>query len=387
MFKQYLVIFLHLFICINSTIVSQETTYINYHLKIDEAENYIKQAKYDSAIIKYEELQKRYSRFFYKDLHNLSMCYLKLNNINKTLKIAEKIILQGYELKDFERYPSFRNIMFTGDWDKLVRKYPLLRKQYIANNNTEQREKIYNICLNDEKGTKNSVGKVQDSVSYLSGKQLESMFIQQGFPKFMTNKDSLSRKMMVVIRHYFRVKYTLESFSYKAKDSPYNTMEFNEVLDSLLKDALYNGYILPNHYVSMVTYDCGNNPYGTLVVNFNFNTETISLGLHPPTGYDSINTKRKSIGLAPINPADTNSLKHTWYRFVSIANIKDALRKCDTCKSMYDYLHVCALERNKIRELYATKEFDEFILEDILNINQFYNIGLINYLRKELELK
>lgn len=373
-------LFFLIFFVFHNLSIAQKLNFINYHLEINKAELQIKKHNYDSAIFIYKDIFLKYPHCFYEDLHNLCLCYLKQNNIQKAIIVVGSLVSKGYVLKDFKNN-AFDKLTKTKEWNNFVKtNYKKHREKYIEKQNAtiKNRNYIYSICKKDRDVRIIESNENIDSISYIMGKKLEVLFQSKSFPEFMVNKDTLTIRLMVVIRHYNHIAEELNSNCELKKKSPYDKMVFDYNLNKILKEALKNGWISPLQYVAMTVYDVRKSPYGALAVHYNFNNETISLGLYPDSNYSKINIKRKSIGLPAINPSDTNMLKGSWQSYVSFEVLKKAMINCDTCKTAYDYLLIQSIEKHKVRNKYENKKND-FILPNF-KINQSLSIGGKEYM-------
>lgn len=379
--------FLFLFFIYSISVNAQELNYIDYHLNINKAELQIKKHNYDSAIIIYEKIFLKYPNHFYQDLHNLLVCYVEQNKINKVINTANELVSQGYSLNDFKHIiPQY--ISKTKEWKDFSQlQYHITRMKYEQkqDSNMEYRNYIASICKKDRDVRIIESNKNIDSVSYIMGKKIETLFKTKKFPNYFFNKDTLAIRIMVVLRHYNHVAEDINRNIELQKKHPYKLMKFNDSLNFILKKALINGYIRPRNYVAMTTYDMRKNKYGSLAVTYNFDTEDISLRIFPNENYDEINLERISIGLPIINPKDTNVLKESWFQYVDIKKLKQSMLECDSCKTYSDYLAIQAKERLKVRNKYEN-ENNKFILFNY-NVNQHLLVGnvkkyMINILKQ-----
>lgn len=379
--KLIIALFVVLFVGMHPS-YNKEADFINYHLTVHHAEKYIQQNKFDSAVYVYEEIFKKYPHCFYKDLHNLCLCYLRLDDLDKAYKSAEKLVLKGYELSDFEDNTSFVKLTVDKKWARFIKRYKKLRKQYLELTNAQKqnRQAIYKIAEIDDNARDGDGAGDLDAISYKCGKQLEGIFQEKGFPAFMSNKDTLSHRMTIVLRHYYHIKSYLP---YCKQEEPYTSMVFDGKLDSILKNAIHTGLLLPEHYVDITTYSYSNNPYGERSYTFDFKKENITIGLYPANGYDTINIKRKKIGLPPIDPTDTCQISNTWLEHFSFKEVRDLLINCDTCRRASDYLIVIGDEKVRLENMYNNDEYKSFILEDISQIKRSYYEGLGDIIKKK----
>ncbi len=362
--------------------------YLAYYSNINKAELHINKIEFDSALIVYETTFKKYSNHFYKDLHNACLCYIKLNKFDEAERIAEELILHGYELNNFNSNSAFGLLIKNPVWKLLLNNYSILHNKYLETLNNDYRKNLYTMFIKDQKAASSKNMIYQDSVFYYQAIELENMFNKYGFPSCMVNKDTLNTKVIMIIRHYFGLVNRAKSNPEMLKRDCYLLMDFNKIqLSQLLEKGLYAGLVLPQTYLGMVSLWDNSNKYGNLSILVDFNT--IQTSLHLDLTSDKIkevNKNRILIGLPQIDLSNPYDLKTTWYSEFPFEEIKKALSTCDTCSDK-DYADIAFEIGMKVKDSFKINPLlDGFILTDNSNINGVYYKGMYQY-QKNKNLK
>lgn len=341
--------------------------YISYHQEIIKAENHIQTGEYNTALILYNKTFNEYPHAFYKDLHNACVCACKTGQLKKATQFAEKLVLQGYVITDFNNsgFTPLRNDKKL--WQKFEKKYALLRQQYDKSLNHKLRKKYYNLFVTDQKAAKpgNSLYS-QDSAFYHQAIELSKLFQKHGFPVLDANKDTLDIKIFVQLRHYFGLVNRFSRSEEMQKDSIYSEMEFEVMkLDEILLGALHNGKLLPQTYADIISYMDNSVPYGELMLKIDYNTEKVFISMDlDEERLKDVNKKRLSIGLRPVDYNANISLLYTWYNSYPFKEIKQAYLDCDECRTRADYLDIQDLIIKKFKNSFTNNEKDQFIIKD-----------------------
>jgi hypothetical protein len=357
---------------------SQEINYINYHVRVYEAESFIVQNDHDSALKIYHSIFESFPHFFYKDLHNAAVCALKMGDFEKVYNYAQQLVLQGYEISDFYK-SSFKDFVNNSYyWDPFMERYPELRKLHLDKQNLEIRSRYYELFLKDQEGAVSLDIYTQDSVFYNQSIVLTEMMLENGFPYIHVNNDTLDSKIFIQLRHIFglinRIKWNKDMLN----NSFYSEMNFIQVrLDSLMMNALYDGKISPQTYADIVSY-WDRNPYGEIVLNVNFEMETIDAIFSSfQEDFTEINKKRSQIGLFQINH-ENDVFDKSWFNNFPFAEIKNAFNNCQTCKSIDDYMdiydHYYKEYSSKAEQTYG----NPFFLNSFQNIREIWLEGFPN---------
>ncbi len=357
-------------------------SFVEYHKKIFDAEKLIAQNEYDSAFLVYQSIFSYYPHAFYKDLHNACICACKTGDLKNASLYAEKLVLQGYEMDDFNNTGFVPLKENKRVWNKFLKKHPLLREQYNNSLNHELRKKYYDLFVSDQKAAKpdNSLHS-QDSVFYQQAVKLSIMFQEQGFPSLDLNKDTINIKIFAMLRHYFGLANRFNLNEEMQCDSFYTSMNFKAIqIDTLVLEALYNGRLLPQTYVDATSYFAGN-PYGNLAIKIDFDKETVGFHINmKPEQVEEINKRREKIGLFPIQILSNEIFKSTWYNEYPFKEIKEAFLKCNACE-MGDYVTLKKMEEDKVRNRFILKKDNEFILFDFNQIKETWNTGIDKYMK------
>ena len=363
-------LFLICFFAFNAFGQSQES-FINYHNSVNKIEIFVRKQLYSEAISMYEQLQKEYPRFFYKDLHNLSICYLKVEKLDSAISIARRLVLQGYTFDDFYKYNEYNCITNNPLWGNFLATYPRLRFEYEKTIDHTFVDMVNRAIAFDQQYQDSSDAK-RDSVYYYQGVNLFNYMFKHGFPNFYLNRENVNaNRLMGMLRHFFYMSQILENDPDLSITKPYSNMVIDKKYEELLYNAIVEGKLPPSIFVDIM-YRFDSSPYGFLGITFDFDKEItyIDLSLGSSSTVEDINLKRRSIGLFEIDTLSSANVEGTWYGQVSVREMKEAMLNCDTCNTVYDYFDVARPIREKIQFSYENKELSSFILNyDPANLN------------------
>lgn len=359
--------------------------YISYHQEIIKAENHIQTGEYNTALILYNKTFNEYPHAFYKDLHNACVCACKTGQLKKASQYAEKLVLHGYEITDFNNsgFAPLRNDEKL--WKKFEKKYPLLRQQYNNSLNHELRTKYSDLLLSDQiAATSRNSSHSSDSVFYHQAIELSELFQKNGFPVLDANKDSLRIKVFVMLRHYFGLVNRFQRVEEMQRDSFYTAMNFTATkLDSIVLAALHTGKILPQTYADATSYHVGN-PYGNIAIKIDFETEEVGLYLHlNPNEIVEVNKKRTAIGLFPIDNISDDIIKTSWYAQYPFKEVKETLLNCESCQSSLDYMNTKDKIENAFQNAFEEKNNESFILNNADDIKEIWFYGIHPYMANQ----
>lgn len=365
---------------LNTGLFSQN--YVTYHHRTFNAEKLIAVENYPEALAIYDSIFTEYPHAFYKDLHNACVCACKTGQLKKASQYAEKLVLQGYEIIDFNNsgFAPLRDDKKL--WQKFKKKYALLQQQYDKSLNQELRKKHSDLLISDQVAAKSRNGSyLSDSVFYHQAIELSELFQKNGFSALDTNKDTLKIKVYAMLRHYFGLVNRFQRDEEMQRDSFYVAMDFTATkLDSIVLAALHTGKILPQTYADATTYNAGN-PYGDLAIKIDFETEKVSLYLHlKPDEIDEVNKKRTSIGLFPIENISDDVIKTSWYAQYPFKEVKEAWSSCDSCKTNSDYRKIQWDIEKALRNSFEEKNNDtSFTLNNANDIKEIWFFGTEPY--------
>jgi len=355
-------------------------SYVNYHHEINDIEIAIRNQSYSQAIVAYEELRGKAS-FFAKDLHNLSICYLKTNQLDSAISIARQLVLRGRTLDDFKRYKEFVAVAGTKKWVTFTEVYPLLREQYEKTLDHEFISLINKFIVYDQEFQKISDEK-RDSTYYYQGLMLFDYIFEKGFPDFFKNEEPIfAGRLLAMLRHFFYLPKMVSADAELASRKPYSHMVFNRPYSECILKALYEGKLQPSSYESIMHYSSVDSPYGKIGICFDFDKETVSLDFGPyNSNYEKINNNRRAIGLAQID-STAGILEGSWYKEVPFKEMKEAYINCDTCKSLTDYSRLSGSIREGVRDAFKNEELESFIFSyDPSNLRSFTMKGAYKYM-------
>lgn len=330
--------FFLLLILFSNHSIAQIVNYLEYYNKINQAELLINRYDFDSASAVYETTFNSYPNHFYKDLHNVCLCYIRTNKLDKAKLIAEELVLHGYELNDFEKDSAFTPLVKSMSWNTLRTNYIALRTKYLEGLNPTFRKKIYEMFLKDQSVALSKKMCFQDSMFYYQAMELEKLFLQYGFPGSMINKDTLNTKIHILIRHYFGLVNRATSNPEMLKESCYRSIDFSKInLKQVINNGLSKGLIPPQTYVGMVSHWDKSNPYGELCVKVDYEHEKVALYLNlSQEKIVEVNSNRVKIGLPEISFTNPDVLNSTWYSKYPFSEIKKAILACEHCTRKQD---------------------------------------------------
>ena len=163
---------------------SQEKNYIEYHERINKAEElFFKQGKADSALYFYDKVLNEYDFVFVKDYINAAQISLYSKKPYK--KYIEQGFKQGLKLSHFEDIPLFKKELSQLKKDKrLLTFFMSERKKYLNKIDFDYLNWIYKLTIKDQQNKHQFIkqnDKYYETVYMLSQKIIDSVKIK-GFP-------------------------------------------------------------------------------------------------------------------------------------------------------------------------------------------------------------
>ena len=163
---------------------------MNYHQKINNAENLIAEGKIQNALDVYSDALGN-NIVFAQDLYNATLCAVKLKDYDKALTYSEGLIKRGCTLKFFST-KRFETLRKYHKWGGFVKKYAILKKA--LDNNSGRNIVIAeikrlididqsNFCLlplANNSGNKVFLDSLKQNSDYVS-KKLVELFTKYGF--------------------------------------------------------------------------------------------------------------------------------------------------------------------------------------------------------------
>lgn len=357
----------------------QSENYIKYHRSVFEAEKHIVNNNYQQAMAIYEEVIMEFPHVFYKDLHNAAVCAIRCDEFQRAYQLMKQLVLQGYELKDFDNRAFDLLKENTADWRTFEQEYPSVRKNYLAGLNSELRGRYYMLFMSDQKAASSYDENLTDSVFFNNGKKLFDLFQTNDFPKLFVAKDTLNQVLYVPLRHFFGLKNRLKNDLTTLNPC---TEELFEKFEAYFFDAYMEGAIPSREYVQIVSYWSNISPYGDFRLVIDFNKEEVYLGLNVlPEEAEIINMNRKQIGLFPIDNDTKVLLTNSWYSQYPFYEIKEAFNNCDSCKTTIDYLIVQSAIAEGVKKGFTSEEFDSFILSTEISDLDIWIYGVMSFMK------
>ncbi|NET35812.1 MAG: hypothetical protein F6K19_27930 [Cyanothece sp. SIO1E1] len=111
---------------------AEQPDYFSYHRAINQAEAYIVQESFDSALVQLERVLQQYDFCFAKDVLLASQVSLLEGRRERSLFWAKRAMKQGYLLSCLRQIPIFRDSFDRSTWDSLEIAFPSLRKDYLG---------------------------------------------------------------------------------------------------------------------------------------------------------------------------------------------------------------------------------------------------------------
>jgi len=347
---------------------AESSNYVDYFRTVNQAELCIAKADYRSALAIYKDIFKQFPHGFEKEAYNACLCAIKENKWKDVLKFSEELVLHGYEPDDFKSpaFDEFRNN--EKQWKKFLSEYPGIRAKYEKTIDRELRNKYLTLFKTDQQYADGSVDiKTADSVFYELALSVSNLIKEYGFPHWMINKDTINMRLQAMLRHYCALENRIKADEKMQKDSLYIRMKNNDIR-LLATQALNDGWLDPERYVSVVSYGDATTLYGKTAIELDFETEKGSFFLRvPPERRDEINKKRDSIGLPVISELSQDAINSTWYREYPFKKIKEAWLACDSC-TQRDYIRIEAELAVEVKNQY----------EDDKNYFRYYSKKLPN---------
>lgn len=365
----------------------EKEDYVLYHHQKIVANFHIINKQFDSAQIVFDRLFQKYPKHFYKDVHNACLCEIELDNYTKALNYAKELVLQGYEMVDFERN-SFKGFRNSNLWQEFELEYPKLRQRYLKKQNHKLRNRYYELFLLDQKAAGKYGGCDRDElykVYFNNAKVLHSLYLEKGLPDFLRNKDTLNLKYWTFFRHYFGMKNIINN-SEELRGS-YQEMKFDSLnWKIILLNELHNGNLSPEFYSQVVSYHDPRHPFGKCAIRLNFKTEKVELFTPlPKNKANLVNKNRQEIGLMPYTELNSDILKSTWYAHYPFKKIKEAYLSCDTCATDADYFEILArLEKDAEMKYTDQDVLSGFLFDDYKGLKKKWLEDISEY---QLNLK
>lgn len=318
---------------------SNAQDYLEYHSRIYEAEQQINKKDYSQALKLYRQTFSSFPHVFHEDLNNAFHAAVLSNEDTAAFMLFSELISHGYVLEDFNR----KDLKTLKIQSKCTSIYPKLRQCYLSKLNKKRRNYINKIFITDQHNARlgGKFGEPADTVWYNNAKLLYNDYIQNGFPTFLTTKDSLQGRYLIVLRHYFGMINTIMYDNALLVNPLYESMDFEGLgWRKKLEKGVRQGEISPASFKLIVEYRDQSRPFGGLAVKVDFNTETVMpLFVMSESKRLSVNNYRKTYGL-PLLPSKTLDISNTWYSDYPFQKIRAALRNCDACKTGLDSMKV-----------------------------------------------
>lgn len=285
----------------------EQKSYILYFEQINEAEAHIYRGELPEALAVYTNVFKQYDHADYKDLHNACLSAVKLGKYKEAFAFLPRLVAVGYELTDFDS-DGFEVLQTEAGWEDFQSTYPKLRETYLGGLDMDAREQFIKLKEEDQKYAKMRAQTAEDrkivfSKFYELSQALSALINEKGFPPYRVHKDTFD--INVMLRHYCGLK-NLQTYNPEfQKDSFYRAMNIDT--DEIAWQALNDGMITPADYESITTYQTIN-PYGSLFITVDYDTETVTTDVDKGYQLDSMNVYRKRIGLPLVDQGDFDVL-------------------------------------------------------------------------------
>jgi hypothetical protein len=358
--------------------------YVNYHLRINNAECMINENQLQSALVIYQDVFRKYKNHFFKDINNAFYCCIGLKNYDKAKVFAEELVLHGYQLSDFEKN-ELVDFKKTEIWKEFKNEYPKLKKRYEGSINYDLKDKYDQIYIKDQKAANSDDELIMHETYYKQACLLSKLFAKNGFKSIGLNKDVQDYHIYAVLRHYCNLVNQLNAWPDLYTNKIYTKMKTDSIpLLQQFKNAIYEGKILPEHYASAIVYgdDSRKNEYGEILVLVNFSTKEKSLySRASKEQLGLINERRLDIGLFPIKETSNSLIEGSWYKNYPFDSIIKILKQSKEKKLTGKLMMKMGNEESKVREQFKNKT-SNFLLSGKANISGVCYSGYKEYLEE-----
>lgn len=227
----------------------------------------------------------------------------RIGEPNKALKLIQQLIQHGYEIYELKDNEAFSDLVGTSEWKAIEKEYPRMREEYIASMNLDLRKQISEMVVKDqyprvllgEAGIKSdSIYKIVSKIDSINDIKLKNIIENYGYPDDkiigVYNIDQEHVDPGILLFHFDDYEYytkTLKELIDKGKAPPQSLGNFVDSYQRRVKTQKKFIYGIYNN-----------------------------VGEDQIMGYDQLDERRVSIGLAPMKlKRSIDSLKRAYYGF------------------------------------------------------------------------
>lgn len=368
--KQILWTFVLLLAVCNS--LQSKENYFGYYKSIHKAECCIEKADYANALTIYKDAFGKYPHAFYDDLHNACLCAINTTDYQNAYNYAKQLVSHGCEAKYFNDsiFLPLKNSVYWKDFSK---DYDKLRKQYVAGLNSDERKEYWDLFLLDQSDKRIGAPKNQaDSIFYIDAVKTVQLIQEHGFPSYFINKDTLNG---------IEILFGHDCILYNKMNDPQNKDKYNDeiyikirqskMLDTIriyLKEALLNGFLTPQDYMSTIVFSDKSNPYGELRLSIDYEKEkVVPYDQYTDEEIAVINARRDSIALPLISATTAQDyINSSWYKEYLFKKIKKALATFKECPPPPVLMSIMEDPELEVRNKFWTPGNDGFRLSTLI---------------------
>lgn len=124
--------------------------YLQYHLKISQAEELIAEGSFYGAIQVYEEVFKSYPFVFLRDYKNATQIAWHLGDETKALEFVRLGITGGWEMKQIKKHNFLNGLAETAGFKTVKKQYDSLRAVYLDRINSDLRWEVRKMSWRDQ---------------------------------------------------------------------------------------------------------------------------------------------------------------------------------------------------------------------------------------------
>lgn len=203
-----------LVVCLGLVFYQEEQPdYFAYHKAVNQAEEYVIEEVFDSALVTLEATLKQFDFCFAKDLLLASQVNLILGNKRRSMSWTKRALQGGYLLTCLRQIPVFQRHYTTSDWEELDASFPHLRKEYLRSIDIEllnefsrryQKEQETKRTPNYQTVVQSNLDRIKELLVYGPGFPGEAQLglDYSNLAKGISDCDAGNSKVIVTLLHY-----------------------------------------------------------------------------------------------------------------------------------------------------------------------------------------
>ncbi|MBB3697617.1 hypothetical protein KMW28_05485 [Flammeovirga yaeyamensis] len=166
----------------------QNNSYIEYHQRIDLAENLISTERFDESLQVYIKLFDDYKFVFLRDYKVASQVALKCNKKELAFVFIKNAISNGWSKKSLKKNIYLKVLQSDDRWSELMKEYDVLRSNYSNKLNLAMREEVHQMFKKDQKKAFGAFIKL--------GNKAQEKYIKNKFVPHSETQMKVLRKML-----------------------------------------------------------------------------------------------------------------------------------------------------------------------------------------------